>query len=192
MGALTPSSDLRVISEKISNRIHGCMVLQLRIEKDWRRYIGKKVPEFGLLPGEVMLLDAKSIFRKIAETESLSAYRNVYACCDEADLEEEVAEIKADAKEFGLDLLFKSDVVKENNIEIPSSRFLMSVIDFDVALRASIYVGLTRSTFSNALAYVNSNGRFGVHYIYNALGKGLVVRNDGGMKLSPADIIKIS
>lgn len=98
MSSLIPSCELKSISEEISNLISDHIVLQLRIEKDWRSYIAKKVPVHGLLQSEEILLDAESIFRKISATSSLKGMNKIYACCDEDDLEESKDEIKEDAK----------------------------------------------------------------------------------------------
>lgn len=189
MNSMVPSENLKKISKEISMHVSGGICLQLRIESDWQRYMRKKIADHGLLDGEEAVLSAEEIFSKIYNYPDLRKFKLIYACCDELDLIESKDDIRSVGGRFGFDIIFKSDLVANIDLSLPKSKFQNSIIDFDVALGANAYVGLTRSTFSNCLAYVAGSTK--KQYIFNNVGSSVMERIDKGMHLSPASIGKL-
>lgn len=156
--------------------------LQLRIERDWQNYLTAKPSRAD--NGDTTT-DPRRIFAKIAAA-GLGTDQPILACCDEDDLLHDRAELKRDARDFGLDLVFKSEI--EQKLAIPSSRVQRTAIDFGICLEAERYVGLSRSSFSNMLCLVKSLDTYPVHpahFIYNAPGDVVVLRQDYGLGADP-------
>jgi hypothetical protein len=180
-----PSDELQDLVSKIKNIIRDAIVLSLRIEADWKRHSLKKRP---LMNGEIILLKAEEIFSKIANTPGLSDAKNIYCCCDEADLEESLDVLKKIAKSFGFDAIFKGEF--SDTIKLPQSQFLNSIVDFEVASTCKSYVGLTTSTFSNNIAYISyflKNDQR--NWVYNIEGYSCGLRLDRGLTLAPFNTV---
>lgn len=153
----------RAINEFLST-FGTVTALQLRIERDWREYLLRRFGQETITESEHLTADPKTILSKVVDS---GLPTTVWACCDETDLVESTDELKQIGKELGVRLLFKSDLPPE--LAYPERRILQSVIDFAVALAAPVYVGLTRSTFSNAIALHRRLGLItGDQYVYNA------------------------
>lgn len=189
LNALTPCPGLFQTINDINDQVSGALVLQLRIENNWIRYMKSK----NLMPCEMVPLDPNKIFKKISESDLLRGKDQIYACCDEDDLPLPHENIKKIARNYGLNIFFKRDLL-ESKIVLPKSRILLSMIDFTIAMKATHYVGLTRSTFSNVLAFTRNYGQDSKanHLIYNKIGFGCHLRTDDGISIDPATACKSS
>ncbi|WP_435171402.1 hypothetical protein [Falsirhodobacter sp. 1013] len=161
------------------------LMLQLRIERDWRDYLLRRPHRSD--DGETTV-DPRRIFGKIGNTPALADHRLVLACCDEGDLLQTRDELKKDAADFELNLVFKSEI--EEQLELPTSRLQRSAIDFEMCLMSDRYVGLTRSSFSNMVCLLKSlqmSPDIPEHYIYNSKSREVVRRWDMGLRTGPAE-----
>ena len=97
---------------------------------------------------------------------------------DENDLPEPKEAIRAEVlAAHGVWMVSKSDLVSTAELDRMTA-LERSLIDSEPAGRARVFVGLTRSTFSNLVAFQAATGS--THYIYNAPCPGLVRRWDRG------------
>lgn len=161
------------------------LVVQLRIEKDWAAYTERTLNAI-LSPQEDYKPGFHEIFDKIAA--SLPDQKNIYVVCDESDLPVGKDEIRHAVKErFGITLTWKSDILSEGDLNT-LSLLEQSVIDFEMAVAARGFVGMSRSTFAN-MACFESFCRQGAvprhHFIYNLPGARLGRRADSGAALAP-------
>jgi hypothetical protein len=160
------------------------VVAQFRIEADWDRHCETTL-DVLLTEPEDYHLTFDQIVAKIVRT--LPHAKKILVLCDEAAVaipKPRMAEICR--TRFGVELFWKSDFLTEfelaklNNLEL-------SMIDFELALRAKHYIGLTRSTFSNAVTmtkYILTGKPVTGDYIYNNTGPRLARRTDNGGSLS--------
>ena len=150
---------LRDIADRVTDFLkeRDAFALQLRIERDWREYILRKTGTLeAVTDDEQLTVDPAVIFAKCAATPELAEFKAIWACCDEDDLTQPKAEIKAAGRDHGYQILFKTDL--PSTVDLPTSRLRRSMIDFEVCLSAPAYVGLGRSTFSNTLDFIaNAN-----------------------------------
>lgn len=163
------------------------VMLQLRIERDWCDYLAKRQKRTD---GGETTTDPRRIFGKISRTPELRDHSVVLACCDEDDLLQDQTDLKNDARDFGLTLIFKSDI--EKHTSFPPSRLKRSAIDFEMCLMTERYVGLTRSSFSNMVCLLKSletAPEHPEHYIYNAKGDCVVRRLDHGLRVEPNEAL---
>lgn len=184
-----PNDAIQVTIKKIISDLKITTSLQLRIEKDWINYLKKRNSLNNLMPHEEIPLCAESIFEKIRGTEALCNLKKIYICCDEDDLSKDINEVKAKANMFDMELIFKENILKLG-IQLPESRLIRSVIDFEIALESQSFIGLSRSTFSNLVCFCRNYSRDDKadHYIYNIKGSMLGLRLDDGCLLNPQAI----
>jgi hypothetical protein len=162
------------------------VVVQLRIEKDWAAYARSSL-DASLGADEDYKPGFMEIFDKIAQT--MPEYRgSVYIVCDETDLPTSKDEIRAAVlARYGLSLVWKSDIL---GADVGSALSLLeqSVLDFEMALSAPVFVGMSRSTFAN-MACFEAFCRRGRppegHFIYNLPGARLGRRYDRGASVVP-------
>jgi hypothetical protein len=175
MLALTAAPPLQACATRLASWLgsvaqagrDGLVALQLRIERDWRLYLQRKNVWSRTDPRkEFLTVDPADIFRKLRATPGFERTSAIWACCDEDDLVETKQELKAIASGFGLELLFKSDLPDE--IVLPASPIMRSMVDFTVCRMLPCYVGTTRSTFSNMQANTSRwQGDRNEHWIYS-------------------------
>ena len=156
-------------------------VIQMRIEKDWRLFSAITLgPTVG--KEEDYLPHFREIMGKVRNTFD-GRVSVAYIVCDEAALIDDLDEIRSVARsEFGIDLFWKSDILGQSFLASQNTLNL-SLIDFEMALQAQYFVGLTRSTFSNMATfqrYANTRENVRSHYIYNGVGPFLKLRIDNG------------
>jgi hypothetical protein len=168
-------------------------VCQLRIEKDWiaqAEVIKSKPNEFEDDPAPSF----REIFVKMLNTIPADRLgQTVYVVCDENSLPVPKETIRAEVKAtFGISIIWKSDILTADEMR-QLSVLDQSIIDFEIAVRSPIFVGLSRSTFSNGVS-IESFCRQGVlsesHYIYNLRGLKLGVRHDYGVHVDPAEVTR--
>lgn len=152
--------------------------IQLRVEQDWQDYARAKMASGR----RGFLLEPSAIFEKIVATAETAQYRRWFAFCDLAALPWDIQVIKADIRrEFGLELLFKTDIAQD--FPLPSTSLANAALDFEMALAAPIYVGLRQSTFSNlvhATRLAEAPAANPNHFLYCSPTKRMTVRQDRG------------
>lgn len=157
------------------------LVAQLRIERDWIHHTAYRLkPTVG--DTEHNLPSFMDIITKISNTLPDDA-ADIYVVCDEAALPVAKDEIRTVVKqEFNINLFWKSDFLAEDEFNGLSPMDL-SILDFEMALAAEGFVGLTRSTFSNMVTlerYARTRAPVERHYVYNMHGPYLALRTDNG------------
>ena len=188
--AIAPN--LRATADEVVTALGGRQVpaLQLRVERDWLRYVaGRKTPS-GDEAEEHLPTDPGEILAKVLATEPFRDIERILACCDEADLPTPANELADEMRaRFGIELKFKRDV--EESVDVPEGLLARAAVDFQVCLTVERYVGLTRSTFSNMACFVKSCAGGEVeHYVYNAPPRDRVVRRiDGGTSTNPVEAV---
>lgn len=178
---LVASAEIQKIADQIVEwlRPMNPFALQLRIERDWQEYLMKKFGGINLVVGnQEITVDVDRIFEKCVKTEDLRGRTSVWCCCDEEDLLVSKDMLRAQAASIGYKLYFKTDL--PSSIRLPLERTKKSILDFSVCMGLDVYVGLTRSTFSNQLSLMNQYekcAKGAKHYIYNNVGDALLERN---------------
>jgi hypothetical protein len=181
------TSDLfrRLLSAVFSER-HVRLAVQLRIEKDWVAH-AEGLLKVTVTAPEDYHLSYMDIFRKIDRT-LRHASQAIYVVCDEEGLPFPKELIRREVKsEFGFDLIWKSDILPSIRL-FSMSALELSLIDFEMALQAEYFVGLTRSTFSNNVSwekFCRTGADVQTHYIYNKIGDALARRVDNGVFADP-------
>ncbi len=156
-------------------------VVQMRIETDWQLFSAITLePTVGST--EDYLPDFGEIIAKVINTFG-SDLGEVYVVCDEASLPVPRDEIRRVALEvFGMSLRWKSDLLLPQFLD-GLSVIERSILDFDMAVGADRFVGLTRSTFSNLATferYCRTGAPVRRHYVYNIPGPKVLERHDNG------------
>jgi len=157
------------------------LAAQLRIERDWPQHTAERLkPVVG--DAEDNAPSFSDIIAKICKTLPDNAFQ-IYVVCDEAALPVPKDEIRNEIKQkFGIDLFWKSDFL--TNDELAGLSLLeLSMLDFEMSVDAELFVGLSRSTFSNMVAlekYARTRMPVEGHYIYNIVGPQLAPRKDNG------------
>lgn len=157
------------------------LVIQMRIEKDWEKFSQITLkPTVG--DAEDYLPSFSDIMSKVVTTLD-RRFQKAYVVCDESSLPVSLDEIRdVCSTVFCTDLAWKSDFLDAAMFE-RMSVLERSILDFDVALQAEAFVGLTRSSFSNMVTferYSKLRGDVRDHFIYNVPGPHLVERTDNG------------
>ncbi len=189
--SLIPTIKDSDLLRKVSDAAFGArdigVVAQLRIERDWEFH-----NEHRLRPVVSNVEDNtpsfKDIIHKLRNTIGADETR-VYVVCDEAALPVSKADIRESIRrEFDIELFWKSDFLTQEEIQ-SLSLLSLSCLDFEMAIRANSFVGLTRSTFSNMVGlekYARTGAPLERHYIYNIQGPRLALRADNGAFSVPA------
>ena len=157
------------------------LVVQLRIETDWQMFSAITLqPTLG--SEEDYLPSFSDIIAKVMNTFGVDC-GEIYVVCDEAALpvpREEIRRVCRDV--FGITLWWKSDLLSPMMLA-SLSVLERSILDFDMALHASRFVGLTRSSFSNLVTferYCMTEQAVRGHYVYNVPGPLVLERHDSG------------
>jgi hypothetical protein len=166
------------------------LVVQLRVEKDWLRY--SEATLSPIIPAaENYNLSFLEIFHKI-KTSLGQSVDSAYIVCDENDLPASKDEIRAAVSgRFGMKTLWKSDVLDSETLR-ELSTLDRTALDFEVALAAPAFVGLSRSTFSNMVGYESfcrTRRSPPNHFIYNGPGDHLGRRYDNGSRVGPHEVM---
>jgi hypothetical protein len=168
------------------------LVIQLRIENDWIEQIErlKAYPPSGFV--DDIGLSYQEILRKTKNSITQGDLtRTAYIVCDEENLPMPKEEIRAEALEkFGMSLLWKSDILTSDEMNSLSA-LDKSLIDFEMAARAPMFVGFSRSTFANLAffeSYCRATAPEPTHFIYNCPGPLLGQRFDFGTNVDPVQV----
>jgi len=164
--ALEPSADLRQQANEIANWLpNGTSALQLRIEHDWQEYLIRKFGSTEVENGkEFLSVSAAKIAKKIALSDERPD--TIWGCCDEGDLTVSLDDIRGDFDQYGLKILFKTDLPEA--LKYPEKRLRRAFLEFAVCRNLSGYIGLSRSSFSQVLWLDNIwRERESHHFVYN-------------------------
>ena len=183
--ALVPRLRDRVGLTPLRDWLHGRdpapLVVQMRIETDWQFFSAVTLdPTVG--KQEDYLPSFSNIVAKVVNTFGRDA-AEIYVVCDEAALpvpREEIRRVAGDV--FGVTLRWKSDLLPAEALA-GLSVLERSILDFDTALQAGRFVGLSRSSFSNLVTferYCLTEAPVRGHYIYNVPGPMVLERHDNG------------
>ena len=160
-------------------------VLQLRIEKDWKEYVKNFLFE-KYKDTEDLTVSTEEILTKVKNT--LPQVKNVFIICDEPGLQISKKALKHLASsQFGIEFIFKSDILAPFELK-KFDPLDMSLLDFDIACAAEIFIGNTRSTFSCMVPLQNSCSNYKnkkKYYIYNHHSNFLQLRKDCGIYDNP-------
>jgi hypothetical protein len=160
-------------------------VVQLRVERDWIAYANERMRSY-LVPDEVLLLDPIEILASAKS--SLNGIERVYVCYDDRNVDFKFDALRESARDrLGVSLFSKRDFGADFDL----SNLDLSLIDFEVAATSKVFVGTTRSTFSNlaALTAYSKGITQRTDWVYNLSGGKLIERVDAGIKANPRDAI---
>jgi hypothetical protein len=171
--------------EKLSNSVFAAraieIVAQFRIERDWME-AANSIREKEPFATDDYAPDYLRIISKIVSS-CPEPIRKLYVVCDESNLPVSKAEMQITSLDrYGVELVFKTDILSPDELRHVSSLEL-SIIDFEMAVSAPIFVGFTRSTFSNLVSFETLCRRRSpslTHYIYNVPGDRIASRCDSG------------
>lgn len=177
---------LHRLIDEVFGRQGIAVAAQFRIEADWQTYTeGTLRPKHG--DREDFLPPAERIVEKIVNT--FPGTRRIYVTWDEAALTIPAAEVRAACRaKHGVELVSKSDLLSPFEMRLLTPLGL-SMLDFEMALRAPVFVGNTRSTFSNGVTFEKfclTGAPVTTHYVYNPPGDVVVRRTDNGTTHDPA------
>jgi hypothetical protein len=165
------------------NEIEICC--QLRIEKDWVEYLNKKLGT-RMQSGEDSSQDPIAVIKKIKNTFPIHSGK-IFVTCDEDNLPLSKSELKELVlRKTNIELVFKSDLLSSLFYSLDSIG--RSLLDYELAISASMFVGNSRSSFANLLCYekvIRTGCAVTGHYIYNMLGDKVIRRVDNGMFPEP-------
>lgn len=162
--------------------------IQMRIENDWQGYSADVLPTFSE-KDEDYCPDFQGIMQKVVATLG-KGLKKAYVLCDEGCLpvsKDIIREHVLDA--FGIELFWKSDFLPSDLLK---SKLVSSILDFEVALHLSTFVGNSRSTFSCFVTFEKICRTLTAptsHYIYNLPGPFLGKRRDNGAMMVPQQAI---
>ena len=176
--------------QKLAKRIFGDNAInvatQLRIEEDWAHHSEYHVKP-SALPNEEFYAPAERIIAKVKNTlaETPGA---IFVSCDEKYIFAPKWEIAKKVKAAtGIDIVFKSDILSPEDFD-KLRPIDASLIDFELAKLAKVFVGLSRSTFANLAAFERFAGAYGdrhLDYVYNLPGDLCGLRTDRGIHHDP-------
>jgi hypothetical protein len=188
---ITSTAIFRKLFDTVFVEYGVTLVVQLRIENDWAEQaerIKSKPADFQ----DDFAPTFQEIISKVKNSvRADNLTKAVYVVCDEDNLPVSKEEIKAEIlKSYGISLVWKSDILGDD--EISSLSILdRSIIDFEMSVHAPVFVGFSRSTFSNLVnfeAFCRRGKLPPHHYIYNLPGRLLGRRCDYGTKIDPAEV----
>jgi len=160
------------------------MVVQLRIEDDWREHAVNLRRILG--DSDDSGIGFAAILSKVKNT--FPDLRMAYVTADEKSMSASKNEIRSVCRSrFGIDLIWKSDLMPAALIE-QLSPLEQSLIDYEMAKCSPRFVGLTSSTFANLMAlekFAITRRPVRGHYIYNCPGDVVQERHDNGYSASP-------
>lgn len=175
----------RCLRSDVFDRQNVSVSAQFRIELDWERHCRENLSVVHKAP-EDMLISFDQIVGKIYKT--LPGVSRIYVICDEPALPVDKQTIRnAVRREFNVDLIWKSDLLTRFDLDILTPLHL-SLLDFEIAMNSEVFVGITRSTFSNMATLSKcalKEAPVKSHYVYNLVGPILGLRTDNGAFSDP-------
>ncbi len=159
-------------------------VVQLRVEKDWIHYAATRLAQRAS-SYELTSTDPMDILKRIVNSGVVEGDKAVYLCLDERNIDFDINDLKSWSQtSFNIELVLKSDLLRDRSLL--NSNANASLVDFHVAALADIFVGTSRSTFSNlvALRAAIDSSPSRKDFIYN-LQSGVVARFDAGVEAEP-------
>jgi hypothetical protein len=155
------------------------MVVQLRIEADWRTHSASLREVIG--DSEDNGIGFMQILGKVKRT--FPDLGLIYATSDEQSMPASKQEIRTLSRDaYGIEILWKSDLLPAPLIG-QLTPLDLSMIDYEIAKASPRFVGLTSSTFSNMAClekFAATRNHVKGHYIYNCLGDVVQERQDNG------------
>jgi hypothetical protein len=165
-------------------------VVQFRIERDWVKHC-QNVLANDSEPNEDYLLSPVEIINKLKNTREVPS-DIAFVICDEAMLLVGKEEIRDEVRSrCGVTLVWLSDILTPSELS-SFSTLEQSVINFEIAVRAPYFVGLSRSSAANLVlmeAFARNRRSITTHYIYNLPGDVLGRRMDNGAEIKPSLVV---
>ncbi|MBB2161276.1 O-fucosyltransferase family protein [Gluconacetobacter sacchari] len=139
------------------------------------------------LSEEAGIVACETILRKVQSWPTL-AETPIYVACEEQTLPVSKEKIRQMARNgYGLDLVWKSDLLTGQALAAWNSLDL-SLLDFETALAASLFIGNSHSTFSNLVSFekfCRDRTNIQNHAIHNGQEATLTQRRDNGVECDP-------
>lgn len=174
------------IATSVFNAHNIDTVVQTRYEEDWRIH-SQYTLEPLLGSGEDFCIPPDAIMHKVAASFS-DKPGMVYVSCDQNHMPMSKADTKRIVFErSGINTLWKSDLLTEDE-HSEMTPLDASLIDFELAKTAERFVGLSRSTFGNLVAFERFSAAYrnrNVDFVYNLPGDQLGRRTDAGTADDP-------
>jgi len=184
------SSQLEKVFREVFEERNIEVAAQFRIESDWKLHSAVTLKPTVKNP-EDFYLPFDGIVAKIVKT--LPQTKKIFVFSDEAAMPNTKEEMNAISLEkFGVELFWKSDFLTADDLT-PLNNLERSLLDFEIAKASKIYVGITRSTFSNMVTFekfARSRDLVTTDYIYNNHLDELGLRTDNGGAVSPYAAVK--
>lgn len=173
-------------ADHVFNKLGVRHILQFRFESDWVSYVRNHVKPHRFEDNSISI---NRIFTRLFATLA-DRPKSIYFTCHEPSIALNKNDIKDYIfKNFSCEVFFKSDIPVDG---LSTASFAeQTVIDFELALRAPVFIGTCRSTFANMLSttkYAIQNNDDFEHYIYNVAADTLLRRRDRGAGLAPEAI----
>jgi hypothetical protein len=119
----------------------------------------------------------------------------IFVSCDEKYIFSPKSDIAEKVKaETGIKIVFKSDILSPEDFG-KLRPIDASLIDFELAKISKVFVGLSRSTFANLIAFERFAGAYGdrhLDYVYNLPGDLCGQRTDRGIHHDPQKASSLS
>ena len=144
--------------------------IHIRIESDWVPYSQKK--NNGKKNNEIYLINSNNLIKTYAN----KFKDNVFFTTGENQLN---IQRKFSEKKINSEFLFNENLEYEIN----------AAINFEICSKAKIFIGLSRSTFSNLISLKRCINGINNSYIYN-LNNDLILRTDKGLHCDPEKSVK--
>lgn len=182
--SLVPNIGNTPIAHELMAKIFGELgidtVVQLRIEEDWYHYTQQHLSQIINKP-EDYYITAPEIIAKVKAT--MPHTKRVYVSCDERYIFAPKWVISKEVLDAtGIEIIWKSDLISHEVFD-KLKPIDASILDFEIAKKADIFVGMTRSTFANLATFERFATAYrdrGSDYIYNLAGPLLGRRMDIG------------
>jgi len=159
------------------------IAIQLRIEHDWQVHAQGLRSALG--DAEDYAIGFIEILSKVRNT--FPDLRLAYITSDEPSMPATKDAIRGFSRtRFGIDLLWKSDLLDGHQLE-QLNPLDLSMIDFEIARYCPLFVGQTASTFANMTClekFARTRADVTGQYIYNCLGDRVRERKDNGFTAS--------
>jgi len=155
---------------KTIEEIENKNALHIRIESDWERYSSRKME--GKKNNEIYLINCNNLI-------SMYIHKfkdNIFFTTGQNQLN---IQKKFSEQKINSEFLFNENLEYEIN----------AAINFEICSKAKIFIGLTRSTFSNLISLKRCINGVNNSYIYN-LNNELILRIDKGLHCDPEKSVK--
>lgn len=161
---------MKLITDHYQNKHWAC--LHMRVEEDWLEYSQKKdVPEYE----ESIYISPAKIRDKLFATSFEQSIEAVYLAISPTGRHEDPYK---DWESHIAPVHDKSNMLKHHSW---SNAIQSSAIDFEVSCVADIFIGTTRSSFSNAVTLQRMLNLQESSFLYNFIGNKCLKRYDGGL-----------